>query len=173
MSVCSRGTGLAFAPKGLQAAPGVLRQGYKTMRMGAVAVSKLQAPSRTQIAREACKKDDIKDPSCTDVLLLLLTPESYSSNNTADTPNRRAFISPSQVCCKLDCSAAAYVWDTGCDSILMPLPGCDSAVTAVTDGVTWHGPARHEIGVAAMKAMSASAGAVYRCKHHTRIFVLP
>jgi hypothetical protein len=50
-----------------------------------------------EIAREACGKDDITDAQCVDVLLLLLTPASYSSNNTADTPGRRAFISPAQV----------------------------------------------------------------------------
>jgi hypothetical protein len=31
------------------------------------------------------------------VLLLALTPAAYSSNNTADTPDRRAYISPPQV----------------------------------------------------------------------------
>ncbi|WIA34729.1 hypothetical protein OEZ86_013039 [Tetradesmus obliquus] len=33
---------------------------------------------------------------CADVLLLVLTPPTYSSNNTADTPGGRAFISPAQ-----------------------------------------------------------------------------
>jgi hypothetical protein len=36
-------------------------------------------------------------PECIDVLLLALTPANYSSNSTADTPRRHAFISPAQV----------------------------------------------------------------------------
>lgn len=50
-----------------------------------------------QIAQAACRKDNLADLQCADVLLLALTPASYSSNNTADTPGRRAFISPAQV----------------------------------------------------------------------------
>jgi C1A family cysteine protease len=50
----------------------------------------------TQIAQAACDKNDITDPVCVDVLLLGLTPAAYSSNNTADTPGRRAYISPAQ-----------------------------------------------------------------------------
>jgi hypothetical protein len=51
----------------------------------------------TQIAQAACNKPDVTDPECADVLLLALTPAAYSSNNTADTPGRRAYISPAQV----------------------------------------------------------------------------
>uniref|UniRef100_A0A383VBJ7 Peptidase C1A papain C-terminal domain-containing protein n=1 Tax=Tetradesmus obliquus TaxID=3088 RepID=A0A383VBJ7_TETOB len=36
-------------------------------------------------------------------MLLVLTPANYSSNNTRDTPGRRAFISPAQD--QLECSA--------------------------------------------------------------------
>jgi hypothetical protein len=50
-----------------------------------------------QIAQAACGRDSITDAECADVLLLALTPAAYSSNNTADTPGRRAFISPAQV----------------------------------------------------------------------------
>jgi hypothetical protein len=50
-----------------------------------------------QIARAACGKADVADPQCINTLLLLLTPDAYSSNNTADTPGGRAFISPAQV----------------------------------------------------------------------------
>jgi hypothetical protein len=50
-----------------------------------------------EIVREACGNEDITNAECVDVLLLLLTPASYSSNNTADTPGRRAFVSPAQV----------------------------------------------------------------------------
>jgi hypothetical protein len=51
----------------------------------------------TQVAQAACGKDSATDPGCADVLLLALTPASYSSNNTADTFGQRAFISPAQV----------------------------------------------------------------------------
>jgi hypothetical protein len=54
-----------------------------------------------QIARAACGKADVADPQCIDVLLLLLTPDAYNSNNTADTPGGRAFISPAQVRCRI------------------------------------------------------------------------
>jgi hypothetical protein len=50
-----------------------------------------------QIAHAACNKTNIADPACIDVLLLTLTPAAYSSNNTADTPGGRAFVSPAQV----------------------------------------------------------------------------
>lgn len=53
--------------------------------------------SLTQIAQAACGVKDITDLDCVDVLLLALTPSAYSSNNTADTPGRNAFISPAQV----------------------------------------------------------------------------
>jgi hypothetical protein len=49
------------------------------------------------MAKAACGKDQLSDPACSDVLLLALTPAAYSSNNTAHTPGRRAFISPAQV----------------------------------------------------------------------------
>jgi hypothetical protein len=50
-----------------------------------------------QLAQRLCRRDDITGPICADALLLALTPAFYSSNNTADTPGRRAFISPAQV----------------------------------------------------------------------------
>lgn len=53
--------------------------------------------SSAQIAQAACNTSNILDADCTDVLLLALTPASYSPNNTADTPGRVALISPAQV----------------------------------------------------------------------------
>jgi hypothetical protein len=53
--------------------------------------------NKTQIAQVACGQNDITSPECSDVLLLALTPAAYSSNSTADTPGRRAYISPAQV----------------------------------------------------------------------------
>jgi hypothetical protein len=55
------------------------------------------AANTTEVAQKACGKDIITDPECADVLLLALTPSSYSSNSTTDTPGRRAFISTAQV----------------------------------------------------------------------------
>jgi hypothetical protein len=60
-----------------------------------------------EIARAACNNTNVMDSQCIDVLLLLLTPEAYSSNKTADTPGRRAFISPAQVSDALTCDTAA------------------------------------------------------------------
>jgi hypothetical protein len=58
--------------------------------------------------------DSITDPECADVLLLALTPAAYSSNNTADTPGRRAFISPAQVGQEARFNARLAVVVTGC-----------------------------------------------------------
>jgi hypothetical protein len=99
-AVCSRSTGLNYAEKGLKSSPNATRRGYSASRGRADRVRSLGStanPDVAQIAREACGKDSITDPACTDVLLLTLTPAAYSSNNTADTPGRRAFISPAQV----------------------------------------------------------------------------
>jgi hypothetical protein len=59
------------------------------------------AQSETHLAAKAAEcggdLESLANPSCSDMLLLALTPGKYSSNNTADTPGRRAFISPAQV----------------------------------------------------------------------------
>jgi hypothetical protein len=58
----------------------------------------------TQIAQVACDSTNILDEKCTDVLLLALTPTSYSSNSSADTHGRRFLISPAQVSSAMQCS---------------------------------------------------------------------
>jgi hypothetical protein len=97
-AVCRRTTGLIYAEKGLRSSPNATRRGYSVVRGRASKVANLGAAANiTQIAQEDCGKDSITDPECADVLLLALMPAAYSSNNTADTPSRRAFISPIQV----------------------------------------------------------------------------
>jgi C1A family cysteine protease len=49
-----------------------------------------------QLSLQGCNTDSVESKDCLDVLLLALTPSSYSSNNTRDTPSRRALISPAQ-----------------------------------------------------------------------------
>jgi C1A family cysteine protease len=49
-----------------------------------------------QLSVQGCGTAVVTDPDCFNVLLLVLTPASYSSNNTKDTPGRLAFISPAQ-----------------------------------------------------------------------------
>jgi hypothetical protein len=78
--------------------PNATRRRYLTSRSKAGILKTLGAGlSPTQIARAVCGVPNILDPECIDVLLLGLTPASYSSNNTADTPGGYAFISPAQV----------------------------------------------------------------------------
>jgi hypothetical protein len=99
-AVCSRSTGLYYAERGLRTPINATIRGYRVSSGRANRVRNLGStanPDATQIARAACGKDSITDPECADVLLLALTPAAYSSNNTADTPGRRAFISPAQV----------------------------------------------------------------------------
>jgi hypothetical protein len=57
-----------------------------------------------RIAQVACNSTNILDPECIDVLLLALTPTTYSSNSSADTPGRRFLISPAQVSSIVQCS---------------------------------------------------------------------
>jgi hypothetical protein len=45
----------------------------------------------------SCAAADVSAESYEETLLLVLTPPSYSSNNTADIPGGHAFISPAQV----------------------------------------------------------------------------
>jgi hypothetical protein len=95
---CCRRAGLTYEVKGLQSPANRTRRGYGSARRTANTLANLGArASPTQIARTACNKTNILDAACIDVLLLALTPAAYSSNNTADTPGRRAFISPAQV----------------------------------------------------------------------------
>jgi hypothetical protein len=95
---CSRTTGLVYAERGLRSPPNVTRRGYLITRTKSRVLANLGAGANMrQIAQAACNKNNITDPDCVDVLLLALTPASYSSNNTADTPGRRAFIGPAQV----------------------------------------------------------------------------
>jgi hypothetical protein len=97
-------TGLIVTDKGLGSPRNATRRGYQTSRSLASKVSNLgaQGPGVTteqlmQELRASCAAADVSAESCEDALLLVLTPESYSSNNTADTPGGNAFISPAQV----------------------------------------------------------------------------
>lgn len=90
-------TGLQYKGKGLGAAPNATRRNYRISRNKRDLLGNLGAGlSLTQIAQAACGVKDTTDLDCVDVLLLALTPSAYSSNNTADTPGRNAFISPAQ-----------------------------------------------------------------------------
>jgi hypothetical protein len=79
--------------KGLKSAPNATWCDYR-----ARVVANLGAGVNIkQLAQAACNTMNVADPSCEDVLLLALTHAKYSSNTTANTPGRRAFISPAQV----------------------------------------------------------------------------
>lgn len=96
--LCRRTTGLDYRDKGLRSSPNTTRRNYFVSRGKAAQIRTLGAGTNsTQIARAACNTTNVMDPQCTEVLLLALTPPSYSSNNTRDTTLRRAFISPAQV----------------------------------------------------------------------------
>ncbi|KAF6257657.1 hypothetical protein COO60DRAFT_1695321 [Scenedesmus sp. NREL 46B-D3] len=108
MQVQERTAGLLPpADRGLRSPRNLTRRGYRAHRTRAAQTrnlgAKAAAVSAEQVARAACGKTNIRDPECFDVLLLMLTPPSYSSNATADTPGSRAFISPAQD--QGDCSA--------------------------------------------------------------------
>lgn len=97
-------TGLKYIDKGLASSPNATKRSYAFSRRKRDVLSNLGAGmSSAQIAQAACNTSNILDADCTDVLLLALTPASYSSNNTADTPGRVALISPAQK--QGDCSA--------------------------------------------------------------------
>ncbi|WIA18232.1 hypothetical protein OEZ85_009701 [Tetradesmus obliquus] len=97
LQVPPRLTGLQYQPKGLQSAPNNTRRSYRNSRDTAALLKNLGAGTNaTQIARAACSSDNILDPECVDVLLLALTPSSYSSNETRDTFGWRPYISPAQ-----------------------------------------------------------------------------
>lgn len=99
---CSR-TGLYYNGKGTGSARNITRRNYFQSRSKADQLRILGASTNaTQIIRAACNTSNILDSACIDVLLLALTPPSYSSNNTLDTPLRRAFISPAQVSARED-----------------------------------------------------------------------
>jgi hypothetical protein len=101
---CRHFTGLVYAPKGLRSPPNITRRRYGNVRTKAILLKTLGAGANaTQLAQAACDKPDVSDPECADVLLLALTPAAYLSNNTADTPGRRSYISPAQD--QLTCSA--------------------------------------------------------------------
>jgi hypothetical protein len=95
---CRKFTGLLPVKEGMKSPKNATRRGYFTSRRKADILKNLGAGlSTTQIAQAVCGVPDILDPNCIDVLLLALTPASYSSNNTADTPGGYAFISLAQV----------------------------------------------------------------------------
>jgi hypothetical protein len=95
---CSRATGLQFVQLGLKSSPNTTRSTYRSIMGQRAELMKMKAGATPQqIAQAVCRKDDLTDPACADALLLGLTPSAYSSNSTADTPGRRAFISPAQV----------------------------------------------------------------------------
>jgi C1A family cysteine protease len=54
------------------------------------------AVSRQQLALAACDSTNVTRPECEEILLMLLMPASYSSNNTLNTPSQHAYISPAQ-----------------------------------------------------------------------------
>jgi hypothetical protein len=93
-----RKTGLIYnAAKGLRSPPNATRPGYRISRGKANILRNLGASTETEVAQRVCGLDAIGGADCLNLLLLGLTPGAYSSNNTADTPGRRAFISPAQV----------------------------------------------------------------------------
>jgi hypothetical protein len=96
--ICSRTTGLEYNAKdGLRSPPNVTRPGYRTSRGKANIPRNLGAATEAEVAQKVCGQATIAGADCLNWLLLGLTPAAYSSNNTADTPGRRAFISPAQV----------------------------------------------------------------------------
>jgi hypothetical protein len=107
----SRTTGLSYNIKGLRSPPNITRGSYNTSRRRGRIVANLGAGANlTQLAQAACGKVDVTDPNCAEVLLLLLlTPAAYSANSTADTPGRRAYISPAQVILRLSQSCTLQV----------------------------------------------------------------
>lgn len=93
-------TGLIYNEKFLKASRNNTRRDYRTGRTRADLVKSLgargpNAVSMTDLALAACDSSSI-GPECVDVLLLALTPAEYSSNDTADTPEGNALISPAQ-----------------------------------------------------------------------------
>jgi hypothetical protein len=94
----SRTTGLKYnAEKGLRSPPNATRPSYRFSRSKANILRNLGASTEAEVAQAVCGQDAIAGADCLNLLLLGLTPAAYSSNNTADTPRRRAFISPAQV----------------------------------------------------------------------------
>lgn len=97
----NRTTGLIYTPtKGLKSPRNVTRPAYRISRSKADQVRNMGAPGKDvtdkQLSIQGCKTESVTDKECLDVLLLALTPAHYSSNNTRDTPGRRALISPAQ-----------------------------------------------------------------------------
>jgi hypothetical protein len=100
---CSFKTGL-IVQIGLGSSANKSRASYGSMRGQRNRLEQMRlGASPEQVARAVCGKNDLSGQNCTDPLLLALTPSSYSSNSTADTPGGRAFISPAQVrhCCEV------------------------------------------------------------------------
>lgn len=92
-----RTTGLIYnAQKGLRSPPNATRPGYRFSRSKANILRSLGSSTEAEVAQAVCGQDAISGADCLSWLLLGLTPAAYSSNNTADTPRRRAFISPAQ-----------------------------------------------------------------------------
>jgi hypothetical protein len=97
-AIASTPTGLQYKDKGLGTSSNATRRSYGSGRRKRDLLGNLGAGVNiTEIAQVACGQNDITHPKCSKVLLLALTPAAYSSNNTADTPGRRGFISPAQV----------------------------------------------------------------------------
>ncbi|WIA24077.1 hypothetical protein OEZ85_013685 [Tetradesmus obliquus] len=103
-----RCTGLLYETRGMRSPPNATRRSYVTSRNRRRTIANLGAGANTeQIAKAACGKlelfgkDNVPDAECVDVLLLALTPDAYTSNNTADTPGGKAFISPAQGTCSV------------------------------------------------------------------------
>uniref|UniRef100_A0A383WDS0 Uncharacterized protein n=1 Tax=Tetradesmus obliquus TaxID=3088 RepID=A0A383WDS0_TETOB len=110
-----RCTDLLYEARGMRSPPNATRRSYVTSRNRRRTINNLGAGANTeQIAKAACGKlniygtDGVPDVECIDVLLLALTPDAYSSNNTADTPGARAFISPAQVRVPKPCTSSFY-----------------------------------------------------------------
>lgn len=89
---------MLYEARGMRSSPNATRRIYISSRNRRNTVNNLGAGVTTEkIAQAACGKDNFVDRECIEVLLLALTPNSCNYNKTADTPGRRAFISPAQV----------------------------------------------------------------------------
>ncbi|WIA36837.1 hypothetical protein OEZ86_008091 [Tetradesmus obliquus] len=49
-----------------------------------------------ELAQRACGRDDVNEPDCIEGLWLMILPDSYNSNSTADTPGGNRLVRPAQ-----------------------------------------------------------------------------
>lgn len=130
-------TGLTLKDKGLRSPRNQTRRGYQTSRRLANIVGNMGAkgpvtPEQLQQTLQAsCTAEDMAASGCADVLLLVLTPPTYSSNNTADTPGGRAFISPAQVRSIVDAANAGGVTPIYVDVVKLHCMGCKEQMNSL------------------------------------------